>query len=154
MYLTTEREIKQKLSSLLAVKKIIFAFNFFIWAAGCVAACIGIWFRINRDFVTLLQRIEQADIELKSESIYLGANLLISIGSIIAVVGLLGSISTTKENEYLLVLYSILLFAVFGLYVTVTSWGFVRLDYVRLNQALLFANWMRCFKYVWCFFKA
>ncbi len=133
MYLTTERETKQKLSSLLAVKKIIFAFNYFIWAAGCTAACIGIWFRINRDFVTLLQRIEQADIELKSESIYLGANLLISIGSIIAVVGLLGSISTTKENEYLLVLYSFLLFAVFGLYVTVTTWGFIRLDYVRLN---------------------
>ena len=76
-------------------------------SAGCVAACIGIWFRVNRDFVTLTQRIEESDIELDSTSIYLGANLLISIGAIIAVVGLLGSISTTKENEYLLMLVSL-----------------------------------------------
>lgn len=129
--LTTEREMRQKLSSLIAVKKIIFAFNFIIWAAGCTAACIGIWFRVNRNFVTLIQRIEMADIEMKSTSIYLGANLLISIGSIIAVVGLLGSISVTLENEYALSLYAFLLFCVFGLYVTVTTWGFIRLDYLK-----------------------
>ena len=128
--LTTEREMRKKLSSLIAVKKIIFAFNFIIWAAGCTAACIGIWFRVNRNFVTLIQRIEMADIEMKSASVYLGANLLISIGSIIALVGLLGSISVTLENEYILTLYAFLLFSVFGLYVTVTSWGFIRLDYV------------------------
>ena len=102
MIRVTERERRQKLESLIAVKKIIFAFNFIIWAAGCTAACIGIWFRVNRNFVTLIQRIEESDIEMKSASIYLGANLLISIGSIVAVVGLLGSISTSKENEYLL----------------------------------------------------
>lgn len=131
MLLTTEREIKQKLSSLIAVKKILFAFNFIIWAAGCTAACIGIWFRVNRNFVTLFQRIEGADIELKSASIYLGANLLISIGSIVAVVGLLGSISLTKENEFFLSLYAFLMFVVFGLYVTSTTWGFIQIDYLK-----------------------
>ena len=74
--------------------------------AGCVAACIGIWFRIDRDLVTLIQRIEESDITMTSASIYLGANLLISIGAIIAFVGILGSISTSKENEQMLVAVS------------------------------------------------
>lgn len=69
-----------------------------------MAACIGIWFRIERDFTTLIQRIEEADITLTSAYIYMGANLLISIGSIIAVVGLLGSISVSRENDILLFL--------------------------------------------------
>lgn len=105
--MSTERETKHKLNSLITTKKILFGYNYIIWAAGCVAACIGIWFRVNRNFVTLTQRIEEADIELKSTGIYLGANLLISIGSIIAFVGLLGSLSTTKENEYFLSLVSL-----------------------------------------------
>lgn len=131
MFMSTEREIRHKLHSLITTKKILFGYNYIIWAAGCVAACIGIWFRVNRNFVTLTQRIEEADIELKSTGIYLGANLLISIGSIIALVGLIGSLSTTKENEYFLSLYAILMFIVFGLYVTVTTWGFIRLDYLK-----------------------
>lgn len=131
MYLRTEREIKQKLDSLIAVKKIIYAINYVIWAAGCAAGCIGIWFRVNRDFVTLITRIELADIEMKSGGIYLGANLLISIGSLVAVICLIGSISTTKENEYFLALYALLMFCIFGLYVTVTTWGFIRLDYLK-----------------------
>lgn len=120
----TERELRQKLTFLLAVKKILFGVNFFIWvswifmirrqilwklfwkivlkAAGCAAACIGIWFRVERDFTTLIQRIEESDITLTSASILIGANLLISIGAIIAFVGLLGSISVTKENDILL----------------------------------------------------
>ena len=103
MYQQSDREMKQKLNTLLAVKKMLFGFNFLVWTAGCVAACIGIWFRVDRDFSTLIQRIEESDITLTSASIYLGANLLISIGAVIAFVGLLGSISTTLENEILLV---------------------------------------------------
>lgn len=75
----------------------------------------------------------------------MGANLLISIGAIVAFVGLLGSISVSKENEYLLFLvifmnhinfliikfqYSILMFVVFGIYFACATWGFVKLDYV------------------------
>ena len=106
-------------------------FNFLILkAAGCVAACIGIWFRIDRDFTTLIQRIGESDISLKSAEIYLGANLLISVGCIIAFIGLLGSISISKENNFLLFVYAGLMFCVFGLYVTCAIWGFVRLDYV------------------------
>lgn len=127
----TERELKQKLTFLLAIKKIMFAINFLVWAAGCTAACIGIWFRIERNFITLIQRIEEADITLTSAYMYLGANLLISIGSIIAVLGLLGSISITKENDILLFLYSGLMFVVFGLYVACAVWGFVKLDYLK-----------------------
>jgi hypothetical protein len=67
-----------------------------------VAACIGIWFRIERDFVTLIQRINEADISLTSDYVYLGSNLLISTGSLVAFIGLLGSISVSKENEILL----------------------------------------------------
>jgi ABC-type uncharacterized transport system fused permease/ATPase subunit len=63
---------------------------------------------VERDFTTLIQRIEEADISLTSASIYLGANLLISIGSVVAFVGLLGSISTTKESDIFLFLVSFL----------------------------------------------
>lgn len=127
----TERQLEQKLTVLLAVKKIFFGFNFLIWAAGCVAACIGIWFRIDRDFTTLIQRIGESDISLKSAEIYLGANLLIAVGCTIAFVGLLGSISISKENDIFLFVYAALMFCVFGLYVTCAIWGFVRLDYLK-----------------------
>lgn len=123
--------MKQKLIALLAVKKVLFGFNFLVWSAGCVAACIGIWFRVDRDFSTLIQRIEESDITLTSASIYLGANLLISIGAVIAFVGLLGSIGTTLENVAFLILYSFLMFCTFGLYLTCAIWGFVRLDYLK-----------------------
>jgi hypothetical protein len=73
-------------------------------AAGCTAACIGIWFRIERDFTTMIHRIEEADISITAAYMYLGANLLISIGCIMAFVGFLGSISLSKENENLLFL--------------------------------------------------
>ncbi|CAF0765870.1 unnamed protein product [Brachionus calyciflorus] len=127
----TERELKQKLNFLLAIKKIVFGINIFIWAAGCTAACIGIWFRVERDFTTLIQRIEEADINFTSGYILLGANLLISIGATIAFVGLLGSLSVSKENEKLLFLYSALMFGVFGMYVACATWGFVKLDYLK-----------------------
>jgi len=127
----TERQLKQKLMFLLAVKKIMFGLNFCIWAAGCVAACIGIWFRIERNFTTLIQRIEEADISITAAYMYLGANLLISIGCIIAFVGILGSFSITKENERLLVVYSLFMFVVFGLYVACAIWGFVKMDYLK-----------------------
>ncbi len=159
----TERQLEQKLTVLLAVKKIFFGFNFLIWvnsfahfyikivhsilmrsilkftynqAAGCVAACIGIWFRIDRDFTTLIQRIGESDISLKSAEIYLGANLLIAVGCTIAFVGLLGSISISKENDIFLFVYAGLMFCVFGLYVTCAIWGFVRLDYVKLKNKI------------------
>ena len=67
-----------------------------------MAACIGIWFRVERDFITLIQRINEADISITAETIYLGANLLISTGVIVAFVGLLGSISISKENYIML----------------------------------------------------
>lgn len=127
----TERELRVKLGWLMAVKKILFGFNYAVWTAGCVAACIGIWFRIERDFKTLLQRINEADISIDSNVIYLGANLLISTGVIVAFVGLLGSISVTKESETFLFIYSILNFCVFGLYIGVAVWGFVRIDYLK-----------------------
>lgn len=129
---------------------------FFVKAAGCTAACIGIWFRIERDFTTLIQRIEEADISITAAYMYLGANILISIGCIIAFVGLLGSYSITKENEKLLAVvcnqiwdnfatifiilfnfffkYSLLMFGVFGLYVACAVWGFVKMDYVNDNN--------------------
>jgi hypothetical protein len=122
--------------------------------AGCVAACIGIWFRVNRDYITLIDRIEESDISLKSASIFLGADLLISIGALVAFIGLLGSISTSIENEILLFVvsfssvfflfkyskfysffslkkYSFLLFCIFGLYIGCSGWGFYRLDYLK-----------------------
>lgn len=88
----------------------------FIKAAGCTAACIGIWFRVERDFRTLVQRLEEAEISFSSEYILVGANLLISIGAIVAFVGLLGSISVSKENEYLLFLVLFMIHVIFFKY--------------------------------------
>ncbi|RNA30918.1 CD9 antigen [Brachionus plicatilis] len=127
----TERELKQKVNFLIGFKQLMFGANMFIWAAGCTAACIGIWFRVERDFRTLVQRLEEAEISFSSDYILVGANLLISIGAIIAFVGLLGSISVSKENEKLLFLYSVLMFAVFGIYFACATWGFVKLDYLK-----------------------
>jgi hypothetical protein len=67
----------------------------------------------------------------------LGANLLIAVGCTIAFVGLLGSISISKENDIFLFIYAALMFCVFGLYVTCAIWGFVRLDYVKLKKILI-----------------
>jgi hypothetical protein len=122
----TARQLGVKLATLLTVKKVLFGLNFFVWvsskkimphqkntpflflliekAAGCTAACIGIWFRIERDYITLIQRLDEAEINLSAGNIYLGANLLISIGSIIAFVGILGSFSIIKENKILIII--------------------------------------------------
>mgnify|MGYP001810780690 CR=1 FL=1 len=87
-------------------------------AAGCVSGCLGIWFRVERDFKTLIQRIEESEISMSSASIYIGANLLISIGAIIAIVGLLGAISVAKENEIMLAIVILFKFLInFILYI-------------------------------------
>jgi hypothetical protein len=129
---------------------------------GCVAACIGIWFRIDRDLTTLIQRIEDSDLSLTAAKIYLGSNVLISVGSMILFIGLIGVFGSVKENEYVLALvnrttlldffslatscltkaqfqnqkYSFLLVGTFGLYMTVAGWGFYSLDYVSQKKRL------------------
>ena len=77
-----------------------------IKTSGCVAACVGIWFHIDRDLKTLIQRIEDSDLTLTASKIYLCANLLIAAGAIIAIIGLIGIFGSVKENEYVLLLVS------------------------------------------------
>lgn len=126
-----EIENANKLSALIAIKKTLFGFNYFIWAAGCTAACFGIWFRVERNITTLIHRIEESDITLTSANIYLGANILISIGAIIAFGAILGSLSITKENYIMIFVYAFILFSTFALYATCAGWGFHRLDFMK-----------------------
>lgn len=65
---------------------------------------MGIWFRINRDLKTMIQRLDDSDLTLNSTKIYLSADLLIAAGALIALIGLIGVFGSIKENEFVLFL--------------------------------------------------
>jgi hypothetical protein len=73
-----------------------------IKATGCVAACIGIWLRIDRNMSTLVSRIEVSTITLNADKVYFGTYVMISVGVALTFIGLIGVFGSIRENEYAL----------------------------------------------------
>jgi len=120
-----------KYKFLLTIKKAVFGFNFFLWATGCVAACIGIWLRIDRNMSTLVSRIEVSTITLNADKVYFGTYVMISVGVALTFIGLIGVFGSIRENEYALWLYSFLLLVTTVLYLIVAGWGIYTLDFLK-----------------------
>ncbi|XP_074044490.1 leukocyte surface antigen CD53 isoform X2 [Macrotis lagotis] len=94
----TETEVAQErarilsMSSLKALKYVVFFFNLLFWICGCTILGFGIYFLINNSFGTLFYSLP---------SLTLG-NVVIIVGSIIMVVAFLGCMGSIKENKCLL----------------------------------------------------
>merc|ERR1711959_389276 len=88
------------------VRGLFFVFNFVFWVLGIVVLGIGIYSRIETDTWKDL---------INSETIFETANLLISAGVIVAVIGFLGCCGAIKKWQWMLVVYSVLVLVIFTL---------------------------------------
>ncbi|XP_074044491.1 leukocyte surface antigen CD53 isoform X3 [Macrotis lagotis] len=103
------------MSSLKALKYVVFFFNLLFWICGCTILGFGIYFLINNSFGTLFYSLP---------SLTLG-NVVIIVGSIIMVVAFLGCMGSIKENKCLLMSFFVLLLFILLIEVTVAILLFV-----------------------------
>ncbi|XP_068938269.1 tetraspanin-8 [Petaurus breviceps papuanus] len=89
------------------MKYTMFIFNFIFWLCGCVILGVSIYVRVNKHGRDIIS-VEEDMVE-----VHAAANLLISVGAIIMVLGFLGCCGAVKENRFMLLLFFIgLLFIV------------------------------------------
>lgn len=105
-------------------KFMLFLLNILFWAAGGAMLGLGIYFRVNND--------ANAIVEIAGVTFYYaGCYLMISIGSIMFVMGFLGCCGAIKENKCMLGLYVIFLIVIIILQLVVGIWGFVNRDSIE-----------------------
>ncbi|XP_061493800.1 tetraspanin-8 [Rhineura floridana] len=80
------------------MKYSMFIFNFLFWVCGCIILGISIWMRVSKS--------AQEELHIDS-SLFAGVNVLITVGSIIMVLGFLGCCGAVKESQCMLLLFFI-----------------------------------------------
>lgn len=124
-------ENSRRLFWLLIFKRACIAFNFIIMIESIISASFGVYFLIYRKFSGNMRRIEKFDESLTSEAIILTAWLLILNAIFLAFIGILGAISSIKENLYGLILYAGLLIVSFGILISCGIFSVVEIDYLK-----------------------
>ncbi|XP_041132559.1 tetraspanin-4a isoform X1 [Polyodon spathula] len=85
------------------IKYLMFVFNLLFWLGGCGILGVGIWLAVTQgNFATLSASFPSLS----------AANVLISAGTVVMVIGFLGCIGAIKENKCLLLSFFILLLIV------------------------------------------
>ncbi|XP_077965526.1 tetraspanin-8-like [Styela clava] len=105
-------------------KYMLFLFNILFWIAGGVALGLGIYFRVKDDANTV---VEVAGVTFY----YAGCYVMITVGSVMFVLGFLGCCGAIKENRCLLGIYFAFLFIIFIVQLGVGIWGLVNQDTIE-----------------------
>ncbi|XP_074119127.1 leukocyte surface antigen CD53 isoform X3 [Sminthopsis crassicaudata] len=87
------------MSSLKALKYVVFFFNLLFWVSGCTILGFGIYFLISNRFGVLFYNLPFLTV----------GNVVVIVGSIIMVVAFLGCMGSIKENKCLLMSFFVLL---------------------------------------------
>lgn len=88
------------------MKYLLLAFNFVFWIAGISVLAVGIWSRVAAsDYEALM-----GDTDVDK-----AANILIAAGVLVLIIGFIGCCGALKENKWLLLMYSFLVFLIFVL---------------------------------------
>ncbi|CAH1787314.1 unnamed protein product [Owenia fusiformis] len=90
-------------------KFILFAFNFIFWLAGAALLGLGIWLRVDRNVLSIL---EIAKIDSNDPLITIVSYVLIGIGAFVFLVGFLGCCGACQESPCMLWLYCFFLIIV------------------------------------------
>ncbi|KAM9001491.1 leukocyte surface antigen CD53 isoform X2 [Sarcophilus harrisii] len=120
------------MSSLKALKYVVFFFNLLFWVSGCTILGFGIYFLINNSFGVLFYNLPFLTV----------GNVVVIVGSIIMVIAFLGCMGSIKENKCLLMSFFVLLLFILLIEVIVAILLFVyeqKIDeYVAndLNQSI------------------
>lgn len=92
------------------LKYSMFIFNFLFWVCGCIILGVSIWIRVNKD--------AQEALNINNSNMFVGADVLIAVGSIIMILGFLGCCGAIKESRCMLLLFFIGLLLILILQVT------------------------------------
>ena len=124
------------------VKYLMFAFNFLFWILGCVILGIGIWIKVDpkslKDLADNDEQLKNFFTEFETNYNYesLGAYVLITIGSIMMLIGFLGCCGAIKESQCMLATFFVFLTIIFialivaGVYVIIVKEN-VRQDFAK-----------------------
>ncbi|KAJ0028963.1 hypothetical protein NQD34_003960 [Periophthalmus magnuspinnatus] len=109
----------------ICLKYLLFLFNILFLLAGGAVLAVGVWTLVEKsDYISLL-----------SSSLYsISAYLLIAAGTIVILTGLIGCCATLKEIKSLLIVYLVLLLAIFLLEIIAGILAFI--NYQELDEEL------------------
>lgn len=109
---------------LTCVKYTLFVFNFIFWLVGCLLLAVGIWALVDpgpvREYAT--------DNEWQA-SILIYA--MITIGSIMTIIGFLGCCGAIRGSRCLLILFFVMLFIIHGIFLSVGLYLAIRREKVN-----------------------
>ncbi|XP_048463701.1 tetraspanin-8 isoform X2 [Rhincodon typus] len=94
------------------IKYSMFIFNVLFWMCGSIILGVAIWLRMSKE-------VE------KMEEFYPAVNLLITVGSVIMVLGFLGCCGAIKESKCMLILFFIGLLLILAFQITAGILGVV-----------------------------
>lgn len=109
---------------LTCVKYTLFVFNFIFWLVGCLLLAVGIWALVDPGPV----REYFGDHEWEA-SILIYA--MITIGSIMTIIGFLGCCGAIRGSRCLLTMFFIMLFIIHGIFLSVGLYLAIRRDKVN-----------------------
>ncbi|XP_067855538.1 tetraspanin-8-like [Heptranchias perlo] len=99
------------------IKYSMFLFNFLFWLCGSIILGVSIWLHVSKD-ATKITGVNLSEF-------YSALNLLITVGSIIMVLGFLGCCGAIKESKCMLLLFFIGLLLILALQITAGILGAV-----------------------------
>lgn len=104
------------------VKYLLFVFNFIFWLVGSLVLAVGLWLRLDRDTVDLLNQ------DGAPETFFIGVYILIGAGGLMMLVGFFGCCGAVRESQCLLGSFFACLLVIFGAEVAAGVFGFLNKD--------------------------
>lgn len=108
---------------LTCVKYTLFLFNFIFWLVGCLLLAVGIWALVDPGSV----REYATDHEWEASILIY---CMITIGSIMTIIGFLGCCGAIRGSRCLLTLFFIMLFIIHGIFLSVGLYLAIKRDKV------------------------
>ncbi|XP_008255010.1 tetraspanin-8 [Oryctolagus cuniculus] len=117
------------------IKYSMFIFNFFFWLCGVLILAIAIWVRVSKDDQEIISSGDEVT------NFYVAADMLISVGAIIMILGFLGCCGAIKESRCMLLLFFIGLLLILLLQLATGILGVVfRSESERVLNSTLYEN--------------